>query len=383
MRTVHFAGSLRKDLDGVTRILHEFASFLAGRNVECLFVTADPPAGEFPFPVVVTPSVPVPVYPQYRYALPDQHKIDRVVRRFRPDIIHFHSPCPLARAALRCGARTWTPVVATYHTHFPSYAKYYKVPALERWGWNYLRSLYGACDSLLVPSLPVLRELADRGFQGLIHHPHGVDAGRFHPGNRSADWKLRIGAYGRPVVLFVGRLVWEKDLRTLAGAYRILRQTRPEAVVVLAGDGPVREELRALMPEAVFLGHITGDALAEAYASSDVLAFPSTTETFGNVILEALASGLPPVCAREGGAYGSVEDGVTGFVTQPRDPAHLAERISFLADHPEQRSLMAHHARKYAEMNTNDVLFRKLQDVYAGIRASYDERMWNNSIKAA
>jgi glycosyltransferase involved in cell wall biosynthesis len=189
--------------------------------------------------------------------------------------------------------------------------------------------------------------------------------------------------YGRTVVLFVGRLVWEKDLRTLAAASHILEQTKPEVAFVLAGDGPVREELRALMPGALFLGHISGMSLAEAYASSDILAFPSTTETFGNVILEALASGLPAVCAREGGAYGSVEDGVTGFVTHPKDPAHLAERISFLADHPEQRLLMSHHARRYAERNANEALFGKLQDLYVGFRRGYDDRMWNRHNRAA
>src|SRR5690606_5957864 len=132
-----------------------------------------------------------------------------------------------------------------------------------------------------------------------------------------------IGAKDRTILLFAGRLVWEKDLKTLAEAYKIVLAKTKNVLFVLAGDGPVRKELEILMPEAKFLGYQSGKNLSTVYASSDIFIFPSTTETFGNVTLEAMASGIPPICAKEGGAYGFIEDKINGLLTEPRHPEDL------------------------------------------------------------
>jgi len=313
------------------------------------------------------PSVTFPLYPEYRLAIPGYFHFERILRGYRPDILHIHSPCSLGLAAVQYGQRFGIPTVATYHTHFASYAKYYRVKTLEAWGWNYMKALYNRCQRTFVPSLPILHELEERGFQDLEYLPHGVDVRTFDPGFRSAEWRGSMSPEGKAILLYAGRLVWEKDLRTLIGVYDSLRSRRTDWVLAVAGDGPVRRELEAAMPDAMFLGHLSGRDLSTAYASSDVFVFPSTTETFGNVMLEAMASAVVPVCASEGGACGVVENGVTGFVTRPRDAGDIAARVEFLLDHPEWRAQMGRAAFLSTRTKTWEVIFARLVAAYSEV----------------
>jgi glycosyltransferase involved in cell wall biosynthesis len=192
----------------------------------------------------------------------------------------------------------------------------------------------------------------------------------FNPAYRSDEWRNLHGAGGKTVLLFAGRLVWEKDLRTLAEAYRIITSRRDDALFVMAGDGPVREELAAMMPGALFLGQLDGSALSAAYASSDLFVFPSTTETFGNVTLEAMASGIPPVCAREGGAYGFVKSGATGLLAEPRDGEDFARKVSYMLDRPEERKKMGAAARAFASGQSWERIFDRLFAGYVDLASS-------------
>jgi phosphatidylinositol alpha 1,6-mannosyltransferase len=361
LRVAYFAGTMRPGHDGVTRVLYRLIDALVETGIDSIFFSPIiPPAGSQPVPMYEVPSVRFPLYRDYRFAIPGQKHFEEKLAAFDPDIIHINSPCPLGYAAVRYARCSGIPVVATYHTHFPSYAKYYKIKALETFSWNYLKNLYNDCDRVYVPSEPIRKELRAHGFGTTEFLPHGVDTGMFNPVYRSDEWRTLHGCEGKAVLLFAGRLVWEKDLKTLAEAYRIIMARRNDAVFVLAGDGPVREELAALMPRAVFLGQLGGTALAAAYASSDLFVFPSTTETFGNVTLEAMASGVPPVCAREGGAYGFVKSGATGLLAEPRDGADLAAKIAFMLDRPEERKKMGKAALSFASEQSWERIFDRL-----------------------
>ena len=185
------------------------------------------------------------------------------------------------------------------------------------------------------------------------------------------------------MLFYAGRLVWEKDLRTLAQAYALLRQRRKDVVLVLAGEGPIRRELSSMMPGAVFLGQLDGEALSTAYASADLFVFPSTTETFGNVILEAMASGVAPVCAREGGASGVVQHGVTGVLSSPHDGAEFAGAIERLLDAPAKRETMAMQALEFARRQSWPAIFQRMQESYAEVREKYVHRTRKRARKAA
>ena len=385
MRVAHFAGSMRPGHDGVTRVLYRMTTALTDAGVDHVFVSPIvPPEAERTAPMLEVPSVAFPLYRDYRVATPGSRHFGKQVLDFRPDILHIHSPCSLGYAAVRFGKKHGIPVVATYHTHFASYAKYYKIPMLEPFGWSYLRHLYDGCDRILVPSVPILDELWSQGFRRLQHLPHGVDTAAFGPSFRSYEWRTAHGIPAdRHMMLFAGRLVWEKDLRTLAAAYARLRQSRPDVIFALAGDGPVRQELQALMPDALFLGQLDGESLAHAYASADLFVFPSTTETFGNVILEAMASGTVPVCAREGGAAGVVQHGVTGILTTPRDPVDLATAITQLLDAPSRKGAMSMQALEFARRQSWQSIFQRMIESYIDVRNEHAIRRTQRPRKAA
>lgn len=375
LRVAYFAGTMKPGHDGVTRVLYRLIDALNRQGIESVFFSPIIPDQPYqPTPMHQVPSVILPFYKEYRLPVPGYKHFEREVRTFNPDLIHINSPCPLGHAAVHFGRRSGIPVVATYHTHFPSYAKYYKIAALEDCGWNYLRKLYNACEQVYVPSLPVMDELSAHGLSSVQFLPHGVDAKVFSASYRSEEWRRAHGMEGKTVLLFVGRLVWEKDLRTLARAYSIITERRRDVLFTLVGDGPARDELRQMMPGALFLGHQTGENLSRAYASSDVFVFPSTTETFGNVTLEAMASGLPPVCAREGGAYGFIEPGVTGMLAAPRDPRDLAAKVEFLLENPGRRIEMARAARAFAQEQSWEKIFRRLFESYEQVIRDYRPR---------
>jgi phosphatidylinositol alpha 1,6-mannosyltransferase len=371
VRVALFNGTLQPGHDGVTRVLFRLLDHLvlAGTPVEC-FSAMVPEPGEEKVPMHLVPSVRFPLYPDYRLALPGWNSFARALRRFSPTIIHINSPCSLGFAAMRYGQHFGIPVVATYHTHFPKYAAYYRLPALEPCGWNYLRSLYNSCERTFVPSRPILEELAAQGICNLEWLPHGVDAELFHPRYRSTEWLRAHALEGKTVLLFAGRLVWEKDLRTLVDAWRQLRIRHPDAALVLAGDGPIRPELTPMLPGAVFLGHLRSEDLATAYASSDIFIFPSTTETFGNVILEAMASGAVPVCADAGGAGDLLQVGVTGVLFPPRDAEDCIEKTSHLISHPSLRQAMAQNSLARARMQSWGSVFTRLMESYCATVAS-------------
>jgi phosphatidylinositol alpha 1,6-mannosyltransferase len=372
MRIAYFAGSMKPGHDGVTRVLYRLSEHLQEKQIEHVFFSAITPSSEEQHvPMYKIPSVQFPLNNEYRVALPGQKQIEEVLQQFRPDILHFNSPCSLGYAAIKYGKKNNIPVVSTYHTHFASYARYYRVKMLERFSWSYFRNVYNSCEKVYVPSEPLVDELREHRINNLECVPHGVDTDLFHPKHRNDLWKIELGIANQNILLFVGRLVWEKDLKTLAATYRLLKSRRSDVSFVLAGDGPARSELERMMPDAIFLGYQTGKNLSETFASSDVFIFPSTTETFGNVTIEAMASGIPPVCADKGGASGIIKNGVTGFLTKPRDAEDMVSKIEYILDHPERRAEIAKQAFLYGKEQTWERSFGKMLLSYDEVVRSY------------
>ena len=331
MRILHFAESMEYNVDGVVRYLYRLADYLNDHGVVSLFVTGKlPTKAQISVPMVRIPSFTLPIYRKYRYAVAD-YRLKKVITEFRPDVLHFHSPFSLAWTALHYGHDLGIPTVATYHTDFVGYMKYYNLGWFEGLGWKYVKAVYKKCDLVFVPSLYTQRELRSKGLHQAVFLPHGVETKLFNPRWRDVAWRSQTG-HGKKIILFVGRLIWEKNVKILAEISNLMKKQRQDFVFVIAGDGPKKKELRALMPEAVFLGHLAGQELYKCYASSDIFVFPSLTETFGFVTIEAMASGSVPVCSSMGGASSIVKNGQTGFLVSGNDAHSYVRKINQLLD---------------------------------------------------
>jgi 1,2-diacylglycerol 3-alpha-glucosyltransferase/glucuronosyltransferase len=267
MRILVATDAWHPQVNGVVRTLTNMAEAAAAFGVEISFLTPQS------FRTFAMPS-----YPDLRVALPYQAKIARLIAEARPDSIHIATEGPIGLLVRRYCRRHLLPFTTSFHTRFPEYISA-RLPIPEAWIWTALRAFHGPSQAVMAATPALASELRARGFRNVVLWPRGVDAGQFHP--RTVNLGLP-----RPVFLCVGRVAVEKNLEAF------LDLDLPGTKVIV-GDGPARAALARKYPQAVFLGARQGEALAEAYAGADVFVFPSKTDTFGLVLLEALASGLP------------------------------------------------------------------------------------------
>ena len=309
-------------------------------------------------------EVEVPFYAGLQVGVPGMPAIVEALAEGRYDLVHVCSPGPAGIAALLIARAMDLPVLGSYHTELAAYAGLRSAdPGLEAFARAAVAMFYNQCSVVLSPSDASDGVLAELGIPAarVGRWDRGVDTERFGPHRRVAD---RFGE-GRVAVLYAGRLTQEKGADLLADAFLAAREHDPALHLVLAGGGPEEEPLRARLGEhATFLGWLEGDALAEAYASADLFLFASRTDTFGQVLLEAQASGLPVVAVAEGGPCSIVEDGLTGLL-RPADPLALADAVVALAADPAARARLAVAGRRAVAARTWD---RALQRLAAGYR---------------
>jgi len=367
-RIALFTGAYNHIADGVSLTLNRLVAHLErqGVAVRVFAPTVDDPPLDHAGTLVPVPSVTLPGRSDYRFALGLTPSVRRELERFDPTLYHIATPDLLGQQALSTARSTDTPVVASYHTHFSSYLKYYHLGLFESALWSYLRRFYQQCEQVYVPSTAMADILRDHGItEGLRLWERGVETDRFTPARRSADWRRSHGIGDDEVVVtFVSRLVWEKGLDVYADVIERLEQQGIPHRSMVVGDGPAREELEARLSNTVFTGFLEGDTLARAYASSDVFLFPSDTETFGNVTLEAMASGLPTVCARAVGSRDLVNDGTTGRLCTPGDVEAFTEATRQLVQNASLRKRMGTAAFQRAQDFTWTTLLEKMNRYY-------------------
>lgn len=336
--------------DGVALTLNRLVGYLEAHEVEVLVFapTAATPAFAHAGTIVPVPSIALPARPEYRLALGMPRSVRRKLKEFGPDIIHIAVPDLLGRRALRLALRWNIPVVASYHTRYETYLKHYwYVAALTGLVSRYLRRFYAACREVYVPSLSMAERLRADGLRDNFRlWPRGIDTARFNPAKRSTEWRARLGiAPSELVILHVSRLVREKRIDVIAETAHRFQAAGIAHKLVIVGDGPGRAVLEKALPQAIFTGSLDGEDLAAAYASSDIFLFPSETESFGNVTLEAMASGLPCVCADATGSRSLVVAGVTGLLAKPGCIQQFADHIATLAGDGALRRRMGVNAR--------------------------------------
>ncbi|MCX7880335.1 MAG: glycosyltransferase family 1 protein [Ignavibacteria bacterium] len=344
MKIVITAGSLKENEDGVTRVLYRQVEYLRQHNVDFLAISPKTDANAKINNQFSVSYIPFPLYTNYKVSLPKKEKIKRIIASYEPDIVYINSPCSLGYVSIKICKELGIPAVATYHTHFPSYLRYYRLSIFEKLVWKYVRYFYNHCDAVIVPSTTVLEELKYYGIDNLVYLPHGVDTNLFNPNKNNIDFRNTLVPPDKKIVLFVGRIVKEKNFDVLEDAIRILSSKRDDFVLVVAGDGPYLRHYQKRIPNSLFLGKLDPERLSNLYASSDIFAFPSVTESFGNVILEAMASGLPPVVANSFGASELIKHNHDGLLAEPNDSFSLAENIDYLLSNDDSRRRLGYNA---------------------------------------
>ena len=343
LRIALFSGNYNITVDGANKALNRLVGYLLrqGAQVRVYSPTVAepgfPPTGD----LVSVPSMAIPNRPEYRLPLHLSRRVRRDLEAFGPNVIHIASPDRVSRQAAAWARHRNLPVVASVHTRFETYFRYYNLSFIEPLMVAWLRKLYRRCDGLIAPSesfAQVLRE--QRMNYDIDIWTRGVERDIFSPGARNLEWRRNLDiADDIPVIAFLGRLVMEKGLDVFADTIDQLNRRNVAHRVVVIGEGPAGAWFASRLPNAKFVGFQSGGDLARALASSDMLFNPSVTETFGNVTLEAMACHLPVVAARATGSASIVKHGQTGFLVEPGSISSFADRLQSYCEDTALRGL--------------------------------------------
>ena len=334
------------EINGVALTVHSLATGLAARGHQVDLIRPRQPQPHQDEPGIDVLSVrggALPRYPGLRFGLPAGRTLRQHWRQQRPDAIYVATEGPLGWSAVRTASRLGIPVSSGFHTRFDSYADHYGLGLLTPLVRGYLRRFHQRGAATLVPTDALARELQAMSICNARLLRRAVDTQLFHPNQRDDNLRDAWGVdTATPVVLYVGRIAPEKNLELAVQAFRAIQQRIPKARYVWVGDGPARAALEAANPDFIFAGMQRDEALARHYASADLFPFPSLSETFGNVILEALAAGLPVVAYAEGAAREHLIDGVNGYCIESGNAPAFIDAATRLASNP---ALIRHMGR--------------------------------------
>lgn len=378
MRVVLTTGNYNYIKDGVSLTLNRLVGWLERNGVEVLVIApvAEVPAMEHQGRLLPVPSFAIPTRKEYRIGRRLTARLKDEIARFKPDLFHIAVPDITGHSALKLAERMRVPVVSSFHTRFDGYLQYYHLRLLEPWFRRKLRAFYARCEHLYVPSASMMDELAGQGIADNMRlWTRGVDHDRFNPAMRSKEWRRAHGIADNDVVIaYAGRLVAEKNMAVMARVFAGLKARGIAHRTVLLGDGPEAGWMQKALPDTVFAGFLHGEDLATGYASSDIFFFPSITETFGNVTLEAMASGLPSVTADATGSRSLVREGETGFLVPVDREDQMIERLMQLLADGQMRRNFGDRAREIAICEHEwDGIFSRLLSDYEDAVAGYSD----------
>ncbi len=368
LRIALFSGNYNYVRDGANQALNRLVGYLLrqGAQVRVYAPTVDEPAFEPTGDLVSLPSLPIPTRSEYRMSSGINARIKRDLAAFQPNIVHVSAPDVSGHRAVTWARKQGLPVLASVHTRFETYFRYYNMAWFEPVAVAILRRFYRRCDALVAPSESFAQVLRDQRMNYDIDiWSRGVDREIFNPGLRSLEWRRSLGIGDEEVVVgFHSRLVMEKGLDVFSDTIDELRRRGVVHRTLIVGDGPARPWLEARLPDAVFAGFMSGKDLGKAVASMDVLFFPSTTETFGNVSLEAMACGLPVVAAAATGSQNLVDHGKSGRLIRPGAVHQFAEALRGYVEDPALRQAHGQAGEKRSEAFAWDQINQVVADTY-------------------
>jgi glycosyltransferase involved in cell wall biosynthesis len=368
LRIALFSGNYNYVRDGANQALNRLVGYLLRQNAAVRVyspVVAEPafePTGD----LVGVRALPIPSRAEYRIPLGLPYKVRRDLKAFAPNVVHVSSPDPTAHRAVSWARARDLPVLASVHTRFETYLRYYNMAWAEPVMEAMLRRFYRRCDALVAPSESMAQVLREQRMNYDISiWSRGVDREVFHAGARSAEWRREHGIADNDVVVgFLGRQVMEKGLDVFSDTIDALARRGVAHKVLVIGEGPAKAWFQARLPDAVFVGFQQGHDLGRAVASMDVLFNPSVTETFGNVTLEAMACGLPVVAAAATGSESLVEDHVSGRLIRPGAVHQFAEALRAYIESADMRAAHGAAGERRAQDFAWDRINRVVADTY-------------------
>lgn len=360
-------------INGVTKTLSKMKIFMDSNGVDYRFF-APHIDGYNDERVVTLVSVPLIIYPECRITIAGYIKLRRELDDFNPDIIHLVTPFTIGLMGLFYGKENNIPIVSSYHTDFPRYLKYYNMGFLESTVWSYFNWFHNQCQINFCPSLTTKFDLEKHGVADVEIWGRGIDTNIYSPSYRSEEFRGRITGNDEIVLLYVGRISHEKELDVLLDTCIMLNNSMVNYRLVIVGDGPLKGEYEKLSIDNIhFVGYKSGEELSKYYANSDIFVFPSSSETYGNVVLEAMASGLAVVAPLSGGIVENLINDYNGISFKKGNSKDLMDKIIYLIENSDLRKSMGNRARQYT-------LIKGWNNIFKGLFGRYEDILNKNKV---
>lgn len=372
MKIAIFSDTFSPQINGVTKNLDKLIEYLTMKEIDYMVFAPETPGEKevvYEKNIQRLLSLPFVLYPELRISLPNYIKIRNQLKDFNPDIIHLVTPFNIGLSGFKYARRNNIPFVSSYHTNFDQYLDYYNLQLLEKPVWSYLRWFHNQSFINFCPSQSTMEDLKEKGFINLDVWKRGIDTNQFSPDYRDEDLRRKYNLNDKIVLLYVGRVAPEKNLKLLINSIKILNNKYHDKIALLiTGDGPSTKEIKKTSPDnVVFTGFQIGEDLLKIYASADIFTFPSVTETYGNVIIEAMSAGLPVLAILAGGVKENLINNYNGLACRDNDLNEFTDKLERLIINKNIRKELGHNARQYALSLSWDEIFNKLIDSYQKI----------------
>lgn len=374
MRIAIFTDTFLPEINGVTKTLSKMKKYMDEQEIEYkFFIPGD--AKDANENIVSFNSFSFFLYPERKIAIPRYKEIKNSLDKFNPDIIFIVTPFAIGLMGFRYAKEKGIPIVSNYSTDFPKYLKHYKLEILQNAVWTFFRWFHSSSHINFCPSIATKLDMENHGIRNVEIWGRGIEINEFSPRKRNQELREKYCIDDEKLLLYVGRIAPEKELDVLIDAVKILNKKKLKFKLLVIGDGPSKQGFEdENIENVVFVGYKRGEELKEYYASTDIFTFPSSSETYGNVILEAMASGLPVVAPFAGGVKENLIDMENGLAFQTGDPEDMAEKIECLLTNSELIDRFGETARKHTlSKGWNEVysdLFRRFNEVIEAYRVS-------------
>jgi glycosyltransferase involved in cell wall biosynthesis len=366
MKVAIFTDTYAPEINGVALTTERLVKYFKDNDIE--YMVLAPNVGEKceDSNIIRCKSMKFILYPECRLSVPIYPYIVKAMGDFKPDIIHVMTPINIGLCGIKYAKEYNIPLVSHYHTNFGQYLNYYNFKLIEDLSWKYFRWFHGKCDRNYCPSQSSYELLENHGIGNFEVVNNGIDIDVFSPKYRDINFRERNGFDHKLAILYVGRFAAEKDMDVFIDTAKMLNEKYEDKIhFVMVGDGPMKKDIvKSDFKNVTFTGFLQGEELSKVYASSDIFLFPSSTETYGNVILEAMASGLPTVACKKGGIFENVIDGYNGFLCGEKDTEDFYKAVEKLILNEDLRKAFAKNGLRHAKGKSWDRIFDKLMESY-------------------